>query len=125
MRVTNHETRGQGTGVAKLLKIRSDAVLREDVNSRDIISADGWRVACSDALKKAAAWRLSAIGTALGGSHDGYGRGNIRGGRDPKLMGRLSVYRPADAAEGAFSQLRVHRNSLDVPFMTYQRGTDG
>ena len=146
VRVTNHETRGQGTGVAKLLKIRSDAVLREDVNSRDIISADGWRVACSgfrfrngspastsfyaratraDALKKAAAWRLSAIGTALGGSHDGYGRGNIRGGRDPKLMGRLSVYRPADAAEGAFSQLRVHRNSLDVPFMTYQRGTDG
>lgn len=87
MRVSNQATRGQGTGVAKLVKICSDAVLREDVNSRDIISADG-RVACSgfrfrhgspastsfyaratraDALKKAAAWRLSAIGTALGG----------------------------------------------------------
>jgi Glycosyl transferase WecG/TagA/CpsF family len=28
------------------LRIRWDAVLREDVNSRDIISGDGWRVAC-------------------------------------------------------------------------------
>ena len=31
----------------KWLKIRWDAVLREDINSRDINSADGWRVACS------------------------------------------------------------------------------
>jgi|HubBroStandDraft_4_1064222.scaffolds.fasta_scaffold1609627_2 hypothetical protein len=31
----------------------------------------------------------------------------------------------ADDAEGAFPQLRVHRNILDLPFKTNQRGPDG
>jgi hypothetical protein len=42
-----------------------------------------------------------------------------------KDRGRLSVCRHADAAEEAFRQVKVHQNILDVPFKTYQRGTDG